>query len=52
MKFVAAFLVTCLIAGVLGLGLILASHGHGLWLFAIGFLAFMGLFIGYGCRTH
>lgn len=52
MKFVASFLVTCLISGVLGLGLVLASHGQGLWLFIIGFVVFLGLFIGYGCRSH
>ncbi|MCC7373863.1 MAG: hypothetical protein IT581_04340 [Verrucomicrobiales bacterium] len=52
MKFVASFLVTCLIAGVLGVGLLAASHGHGVWLLALGIIAFLGLFIGYGCRTH
>lgn len=52
MKFVAAFAVTVLLTGLLGLGLGLAAHGHGLWLLILGFGAFLGLFIRYGCLTH
>ena len=52
MKFVNAFVVIVLISFVMGLGLLLAAHGHGAWLAILSVLGFLGLFVQYGCRAH
>ncbi len=54
MKFVAAFLVTTVIATALTAGLVLLSHHHPLgWPVMLGtFAGFMFLFVRYGCRGH
>lgn len=52
MKFLAALLVTVLISVVLGVGIGLAAHGHGVWFLLLGVVAFLALFIRYGCQSH
>lgn len=52
MKFVSALLAVVMISVVLGMGLLMAAHGKGIWLLAMGSAAFLGLFIRYGCRSH
>jgi hypothetical protein len=51
-KFIAAALVILLICSVLALGIGLAAYGHGVWLLVLAIIAFLGLFIRYGCWTH
>jgi hypothetical protein len=51
-KFIAASLVIFLLMGVMGLGLGLAAYGHGPWLLILSIIAFLALFINYGCRVH
>ncbi len=52
MKFIAALVVIGLICVVLGLGMGLAAHGHGIWFLLLGVVAFLGLFVRFGCQTH
>ncbi|MCC6233040.1 MAG: hypothetical protein IT580_10375 [Verrucomicrobiales bacterium] len=52
MKFVAAMIVTTLLAGAIGAGLLAMAHGHGPWLFLITTAGFLGLFVHYGCKAH
>ena len=52
MKFFTAALVTLLMGLGLMLGLLLFAHGHGAWVLILGVIAFLGLFVGFGCRSH
>jgi hypothetical protein len=52
MKFIWAMVVITLISAVLGVGMLLGSHGHGWWVLALGVVGFLGLFVRFGCRTH
>jgi hypothetical protein len=52
MKFIWASLAMLLISSVLGLGIGLAAHGHGVWLLILSIIGFLAMFIAYGCRSH
>jgi hypothetical protein len=52
MKFLAAFLTLILMSIVLGAGIVLAAHGMGSWLLILSVIAFLAMFIQFGCRAH
>ena len=51
MKFIGAFLAYVVMGLLLGVGIYLMVHGK-LWLFLLGFAAYLLAFARFGCRPH